>query len=135
MVNEIFKTAVILLLYMGMFSKLKFWKKEDEFDFDALASKEMAKDFPCMELRPTTPPAGETSPFEELDRRSDPFASQPDSVAPSLAPQSTQELGNKRDMELMNSKLDTIKALLQSLDQRLANLEKGNTQDNRKRLW
>lgn len=120
---------------MGMFSKLKFWKKEDEFDFDALASKEMAKDFPSMEQQPTTPPAGETSPFEELDRRSDPFASQPESVAPSLAPQSTQELGNKRDMELMNSKLDTIKALLQSLDQRLANLEKGNTQDNRKRLW
>lgn len=135
MVNEIFKTAVRLLLYMGIFSKLKFWKKEDEFDFDALASKEMAKDFPSMEQQPSTPPIGEKSPFEELDRRSDPFASQPESIAPSLAPQSTQQPGNKRDMELMNSKLDTIKALLQSLDQRLANLEKGSGSQDRKRLW
>jgi hypothetical protein len=134
-VNEIFKTAVRLLLYMGIFSKLKFWKKEDEFDFDALASKEMAKDFPSMEQQPSTPPIGEKSPFEELDRRSDPFASQPESIAPSLAPQSTQQPGNKRDMELMNSKLDTIKALLQSLDQRLANLEKGSGSQDRKRLW
>ena len=135
MVNEIFKTAVRLLLYMGIFSKLKFWKKEDEFDFDALASKEMAKDFPSMEQQPSTPPIGEKSPFEELDRRSDPFASQTESIAPSLAPQSTQQPGNKRDMELMNSKLDTIKALLQSLDQRLANLEKGSGSQDRKRLW
>ena len=118
---------------MGMFSKLKFWKKEDDFDFDSLASKEMAKDFPPIGTPP--PVTSERSPFDELDRRSDPFSSQPEEISPSLVPQATRDLGSKRDMELMNSKLDTIKALLQSLDQRLANLEKGPGSQDRKRLW
>ena len=42
-----------------------------------------------------------------------------------------------RDLELISSKLDTIKAMLASLDQRTANLERaaGVQQQRRERLW
>jgi len=43
----------------------------------------------------------------------------------------------ERDIELISSKLDTIKALLASLDQRIANIERANYGDNQQqqRLW
>jgi len=46
----------------------------------------------------------------------------------------------KRDVELINSKLDTIKAILGSLDQRLANIERNsgvsrNQNNQRQKLW
>ena len=43
----------------------------------------------------------------------------------------------EKDLELISSKLDTIKAMLASLDQRTANLERaaGVEQQRRERLW
>ena len=42
----------------------------------------------------------------------------------------------QRDMELINSKLDTLKAILSSMDQRIANLEKAaGVQQNKKMPW
>ena len=42
--------------------------------------------------------------------------------------------GNK-DLDLINSKLDTIKALLTSLDQRLSHLERNTSGEQKGRLW
>ena len=50
-----------------------------------------------------------------------------------------QSLNLSRDLELLNSKLDTVKALLASLDQRLANLERAAgvqpSRQQQQRLW
>jgi hypothetical protein len=45
--------------------------------------------------------------------------------------------GSSKDIELINSKLDTLKAILTSMDQRLSNLERnsGNEQQQKQRLW
>lgn len=40
-----------------------------------------------------------------------------------------------RDIELLNSKLDTLKAILNSMDQRIANLEKAAGVEQKKTLW
>ena len=43
---------------------------------------------------------------------------------PGLAPTMPKAETGQRDLELINSKLDTLKAILGSMDQRIANLEK-----------
>ncbi len=42
---------------------------------------------------------------------------------------------SERELELINSKLDTLKAILQSFEQRLANLERAAGVEKRERLW
>jgi len=42
----------------------------------------------------------------------------------------------KRDLELLSSKLDTIKAILNSMDQRIANIERSTgTVKKEEKLW
>ena len=131
---------------MSLLGKLKFWKKEDEFDFDELASKELEKSaFPAEGAGFDQPPAG----FEPKD----PFAAEeespgmPQSTPPGARPQPWREVPQRaaplppahfesKDMELINSKLDTLKAMLTSLEQRLENLERaGGVQKKEQRLW
>ncbi len=120
---------------MSFLGKVKFWKKEDEFDFDKLAEQEVQKmpdetglgPLPGFEERP----AAEEPPVEGL------FTSKPAGTGPSpYKPTGTGSSRDRdRDLELLNSKLDTIKALLTSVDQRLANLEKGAGVEQKQRLW
>ena len=96
---------------MGIFSKLQFWKKHDDFDFDELANQEI-KGTSHLDQQLGL---AEKSPFEEH------------AATPSLYPE-TPIMGNVRsaeakDLELISSKLDTLKAMLTSLDQRISNLE------------
>lgn len=42
---------------------------------------------------------------------------------------------SSRDIELLNSKLDTLKAILNSMDQRIANLEKAAGVEQKKMPW
>ena len=135
---------------MSFFNKLAFWKKEDDFDFDKMADQE-------LHHQPLTdPPIQDNLGLESSDPNfqqpqpaHDPFASPPPtspppdhfnqqqhSSSPSSGSFSSQPMQNK-DMELLNSKLDTIKALLASLDQRMANIEHGSSQERKQqgRLW
>ncbi len=49
---------------------------------------------------------------------------------------SPQPTSTGKDLELINSKLDTLRAMLQSIDQRLNEIERTNTSDKQKqRLW
>ena len=48
---------------------------------------------------------------------------------------SQQQFLDKREMELINSKLETIKAILNSMDQRLSNLEKAAGVEPKQKLW
>ncbi len=115
-----------------VFEKLKFWKKEDEFDFDKLAEKEAAA--PLEPAPGEWPGHQEKSPFqEEPPASASPFSmpSTPTPVQPSRYPSPAAAPSADRELELINSKLDTIKALLASLDQRLANMEPRKD----KKLW
>ena len=80
--------------------KLKFWKKEEPM-------------VPPLEPRPM-------SGFSEEP------SFQPESFHPSssTSPFGMPPQGSSREMDLILSKLDTIRALLASMEQRLSNLEK-----------
>ncbi len=79
--------------------KLKFWKKEEPM-------------VPPLEPRPMTGFSEEPS-------------FQPESFhQPGPSPFSMPPQGSSREMDLILSKLDTIRALLTSMEQRLTNLEK-----------
>tara|TARA_Y100000310_G_C20238641_1_gene603556 strand:+ start:101 stop:523 length:423 start_codon:yes stop_codon:yes gene_type:complete len=140
---------------MGIMDKVKFWKKNDEFDFDKIAGKEMNSGVPGLhedlglgqdQLGLDNKPLemNETSPFADLDQKTNPRADpltpappneNPTPEKPKLNLSSTPGSG-KRDLELINSKLDTIKALLASLDQRVANLEKAAGSPSKpEKLW
>ncbi|MBU1111164.1 MAG: hypothetical protein ABIG93_02085 [archaeon] len=131
---------------MGVFDKLKFWKKEDEFDFDKLAGEE-SSNMPD-ESRPMQDDLGlgqsalsgepEMSGMPKNEPRTSPF-DQPKPEQPQTPRGNVQDYSlPNRELELISSKLDTIKAILRSLDQRTANLEKvaGVEQEKEKnRLW
>jgi len=125
---------------MSVFDKLKFWKKEDELDFDALVSKEMSKT-PEPFGEPTTERQQksytekygtlgreEQSPFEEPFTPSTP-------EAPSFQSRREAPMDRDRELELINSKLDTIRAILSSMEQRMANLERNSPEQKQQRLW
>lgn len=115
---------------MGIFNKLTFWKKKDELDFDELAGKEAADTPPFDELEEKLPGLEEKPMFPEEDR--------PERLAGLSAARAVPPppAGSRdRELELISSKLDTVKALLASLDQRLANLEKSAGVAKKERLW
>ncbi len=154
---------IVLLSLMGFLSKLKFWKKDEEFnsdDFDALADKEAGinqseQSSPFEQdqlgLRENKAELGldERSPFESMQgepkmsssslREGPSFASAGRSAfeKPSYQQRTSGDNFSGRELELISSKLDTIKAMLQMMDQRIANLEKaaGIEQQQRQRLW
>lgn len=150
---------------MGLLDKLMFWKKEDEFGLDNLGTKDFNKDFNVGglsndPLNPSSPSSfgAEKSPFgddqsigssPQLGNTPFPTTSQNmpgtrstgsnfnQSAQPwqsSPSPSFPQTPG--KDLELINSKLDTLKAMLQSIDQRLNEIERTTTPDKQKqRLW
>lgn len=91
---------------MGFFSKLKFWKKDDD---DFALDKPLEKDFSIAEK----------SLFPETELASSPL----------------KEITQSRDLELINSKLDTLKAMLAAVEQRLANLEQAMAAEKKQKLW
>ena len=134
-----------------------FWKKDDDFDFDSMTDGQMKND-PLLSGSSSDPlNAPAADPFAvppatpgAPDVSANPIAPPPaqtGSVAQPAAMQQQQEMRqssssgssgvSSRDIELVSSKLDTIKALLASLDQRMANLEKvaGVEQKQKERLW
>ena len=123
---------------MGLFGKLAFWKKED-LDFEKLAQKDLdlgmgkggmpIQDDLGLEEKSTF---GEKS--TDFEHPSSPFTSRTPAASPSYQTQSART--PDRELELISSKLDTIKAILSSMDQRIANLERAAGVDkNKERLW
>ena len=109
---------------MGIFSKL-FHKKEDDFDSVVNENLQNSGLPPQEDLN-----LGEKSPFDEPQTAAQQHFEQP--TQPPAIPTSQDD----HQLELISSKLDTIKALLNSLDQRVANLEQvAGVQKKRERLW
>ena len=130
---------------MGLLNKIMFWKKDDDFDFDKVADNQFNQTLDNDPLALNRDLAGieEKSPFEQFDK---PASFEPELPnRPAYPSHSTLpatrggDLGinsQQRDLELVNSKLDTIKAILSSLDQRLANIERSSKKEERKNnLW
>ena len=137
---------------MGLLNKIMFWKKDDDFNFDHLANQEMGKsdigsDLPMQDdLGLDKKPAGldEKSPFQDAPATTgaSAFPESSETTAmppknPATAPSPGGLSGGNRDLELISSKLDTIKAMLISMEQRIANIEKttGVGQKKEPRLW
>ncbi len=126
---------------MGILNKLLFWRHDDELDFDKLADEQLKTGIkedpfglnqdieersPFPEQEPLRPTAPRGSPYKQTTYQ------QPQ------APTFSQPAENiQKDLELISSKLDTIKVMLSSLDQRTANLERaaGVPPQQRQRLW
>ncbi len=130
---------------MGFFDKLGLRKKEEPMDFDRLAETEMAGSM-------TAPPSfeedhlgmQEKSPFgEEATPTQSPYPSSQNAWTPKPQAYTAPPPASKpfvetpdREMELINSKLDTLKAMLSSLDQRFANIERALEGEQKKqKLW
>jgi len=90
----------------------------------------------------------ENKPSFNTNLSSDPLSTEPGDFNPEkltspnfdqeeIKPGMTKEQPNSKEHELINSKLDTIKALLNSLDQRIANIENatGAEKQKPKNLW
>ena len=124
-----------------MFEKLKFWKKDD-IDFDVLAQQSMKEpmgnpDFGAHD--PLFPEENISSPSLPSSTQSMPISSggyNPRSSSPSYPQRQIEPISGNQDLELINSKLDTIRAMLNNLDQRLANIERSSfPQQSKQRLW
>ncbi len=134
---------------MSFLGKLAFWKKEDDFGFDHLVSQDMAH--PSTEANnPFGTNLGQethadplltepTSGFPEAESPASVFPAQRSPIYPqqpatpaSYPLTATQPSG--REVELLNTKLENIRLILNSIDQRLANLEKSG-QKPPARLW
>ncbi len=125
---------------MGLFGKLAFWKKED-LDFDKLAQKDLDLGMGKggMPIQDDFDPE-EKSPFgdksTDFEHSSSSFTPRTPAANPMYQTQTASAKTTDRDLELISSKLDTIKAILSSMDQRIANLERATGVDkNKERLW
>lgn len=133
-------------MFMGIFDKLKFWKKEEDFDFSTpdleppvfprqnAAEPSFEGDFPRAQ--------GVTEPSFNQDfqpRKPRPSSAPEFFESPSL-PRSFQErqefqpsvsapASAEQKIELISSKLDTIKAQLETVLQRLDRMEQNQSQN------
>ncbi|MBT6774481.1 hypothetical protein HOA91_03855 [Candidatus Woesearchaeota archaeon] len=126
---------------MGFLDKVMFWKKENDFDtaFDSKLDQHIEKSDDIFKgddlgLEQSPPGLGEKSPF---DQPTTPTETTPEQPAAFQAQQQMQPPATgKRDLELLSSKLDTIKAILNSMDQRIANIERSTgTVKKEEKLW
>lgn len=129
---------------MTILDKLAFWKKKDEFDlgdFGAMPGEEKDKGMPSAEPSPFDKEMG-TEPLgfpEEPGMHPSMAAgvpeepSGPDFSAPPGGPATTMRhtaaqtpspSTGSRDIELISAKLDTIRAILENINNRLEALER-----------
>lgn len=109
---------------MSFLRKLKFWKKED---FDSLIEKDLEK----------KENLGLESSFDE-ETLSSSHPNQSFFSSPARSPfQENIPPSRDKELELINSKLDTLKVTLGSIEQRIINLEKNLEVEQKKkeRLW
>ena len=130
---------------MAFFSKLAFWKKKDNLDDlgkDLGLDKELGLDLggPSpdlgMGIEPQQQPYQKYPSFQQPGFQSQPsYQPQPSIQQPSY--QSDSYIASK-NLEVISSKLDALKATMESINQRLANIEaiaRGEQEDTRRRRY
>lgn len=128
---------------MGLFSKLAFWKKKDEFEGIGLGDKPkgLGGDLAAPDLG-----LGSSGLEGGFGTSTQPIAapptqpSYPQSQQPSFQPPTQQPQGftAEKDLEVISSKLDALRAALDAINQRLANLEaiaRGEEEQSKRRYY
>lgn len=118
---------------MGFMDKVMFWKKDD-FDFDNMSNDPMSDSSQMSD--PSQDPFNNHQSIPNDPTQTQDFAPNPPapgynpsshSPSPDSFSQANPSMNSgsvsQREIELLNSKLDTIKALLASLDQRVGVIE------------
>jgi len=121
---------------MSIFSKLMFWKKKDEFADFGLGDKGAVPGMnlglgpelgagaeltqgtemqPSLGMPMQQPPIQQPAPFQA--------PAQPPFQSPAQPQMQGQEYTNSKNLEVISSKLDALRASLDSINQRLANIE------------
>ena len=118
---------------MGIMDKLKFWKKEEELpEFPKpaeFAPPEQQAPMQAEQMGMPRPVPGLTEPME--GQTSSPFAQ------PFPQPQAFQQaaISSDQQLQLISSKLDTIKAQLETVLQRLDRLERREEPSPYQQRW
>ena len=144
---------------MAVLDKLMFWKKKDELDdlgkdFGADLSKDMplGGDFtpssqgfgePWSQQQHPSPSFGQSSfspPNLSQPGLSQPSYSQPSYASPAQPPYaqgSNSDYINAKSLEVISSKIDALRAAIDSMNARLANIERiaGQEEDTRRRRY
>lgn len=122
-----------------MFDGLKFWKRKDEFDFGLDAPSDLKLDMKSDEnpffkdagsfdsQNPTMPQSAmpKTNPFQEHTESPSPYSMQSFSEKSRFETMNpASPMNPSKDIELISSKLDTVKAMLENVISRLDRLEK-----------
>src|SRR3989338_5731969 len=138
---------------MAFLDKLKFWKKREPFE-KGIDLGLPPPDAPfAQQPTPLSHPTPEISPFPEMgSEQSQMYAQYPPYVPvseqrqqfmqyPQQQPQQAQQLKQvqypsavEKDIEVVSAKLDSIRATLESINQRLLNIER-IAYEHRKREW
>lgn len=133
---------------MGIFSKLAFWKKKDEFESIGLGEKARGLGHDLgADLGLGATPGGIEGGYGGYGLPTQPMPQQPSYPQypqPSFQPQfqqpypQQQGFAAEKDLEIISSKLDALRAALESINQRLANLEaiaRGEEEQSRRRYY
>ncbi len=142
---------------MGILDKVMFWKKKDDFgDMDLGGKDNLAfgddfgqGNFPGQSAAPGTGLGSDVGgrgfgSYSQQYPRPQGFQQQPYPQQPSFSQPSYPQPSNygqeveSKNLEIISSKLDAIRASLESLNQRLANLEaiaRGDEEQSRRRRY
>ena len=126
---------------MGFFNKIAFWKKKDDFG-DFGKDLDLGKDLGMDMGQGPSPDLG--MGLEPLPQGQQPYPKYPSFQqqgfqAPHQYSQSTSSNDSyiaSKNLEVISSKLDALKATMDSLNQRVANIEaiaRGEQEDNTRR--
>lgn len=118
---------------MGLMDKVKFWKHEPDMNLDP--SLDLGPDLTPMDqgFGPNAGLPPQQYPSSPIPPQPDPVFA-PDSMAPPRIdyerprvieqPQQLRQDSNDKNLEIISMKLDNIKVAIESLSQRVANIER-----------
>jgi len=132
---------------MGILDKIMFWKKKDEFADLGLGDKEnlaFGDDFGSKQMGLDQPGFGQPATSQPSA-----FGTQAPPSIPAQQPQfqqqyqqpkfeSPQQDLNSKNLEIISTKIDTLRASLESINQRLANIEniaRGDEEQHKRRYY
>ena len=129
---------------MGFFDKLAFWKKKDDladFGKDLGIDKDLGMDLSQgpspdlgMGIEPASSPQQAFNKYPSFQQQS--YQQQPAFQQPSYTSDSNYIAS--KNLEVISSKLDALRVSLESINQRLANIEaiaRGEQEDTRRRRY
>ncbi len=133
---------------MGFLGKLAFWKKKDNLDDisrDLGLDKDLGLDMgpgpsPDLGMGLDQGPQAQQQPYQRYPSMQQPtgFQSYPGHPQGYQQPYPGEDMMASKNMEVISSKLDALRVSLDSINQRLANIEaiaRGEQEDTRRRRY